>query len=225
MRNDREQAMVLRRSGMTYSDIKARLGIPRSTLSTWFKDQQWSEEVTRETIRRRVDASKIRLMVLNAIRGSRLKKIYEEARQDAIGDYGELKLHPLFIAGVMTYWAHGDKTSKSRVSVSSCDPAVIKIFNLFLRNVCAVEKLRVNLLLGQNIDEEASKAYWIEKSALQAAYFTKIVKITLKSRTQKQKYGVCNVTVNSAYLKNKILKWLELLIEDISQENYTAGMV
>ena len=210
---------------MTYIDIKARLGVPLATLSTWFKDQQWSNDVARETIGRVHNASRFRFAVINTVRDNRIKKIYEEARQDALGDYHDLKYHPLFIAGVMTYWSHGDKTSRSRISVSSTDAKVIKIFCLFIEMLCGMKKATARLLLKEYVDELAAKEYWMVNGGLKSGHFAKSIRIKSKTNTNRQKYGVCNVSVNSAYLKNKILRWIDLLVEDISQENYIAGMV
>lgn len=225
MKETRERATILRKSGMTYSDIKSRLGVPRSTLSSWFRDQKWSNDIAIECIKKSRNSAAIRLTVLNTVRGSRLKKIYEEARQDALADYSEIKYHPLFIAGVMTYWAHGDKTSRSGISLSSSDPKVIRIFLNFLTSLCGVKKVSVRLILRQDQAEKASILYWSEKSALKPEYFKKTIRIKTKASKNAKKLGVCNVLVNSAYLKSKILRWIDLLAEEIGHEEHIAGIV
>lgn len=221
MNEDRKQATILRQSGMSYSEIKSRMGVPRSTLSDWFKDEKWSNEVAVQCAKKAGNTAAIRLVVLNTVRGGRLKKVYEDAKQDAFVDFTELKYHPLFLAGVMLYRSHGDKTSPHRISMSSMDSDTIRIFKLFLEKVCGVRNIRARLLLGADFGREGEhKEKWIKDCGFTQENFVKTVRIKAKKPTNKPYYGVCNVIVNSAYLKSKILKWTELLAEDIGQEKY-----
>ncbi len=220
MKNDREQANILRKTGLSYTDIKSRLGIPRSTLSTWFKDQDWSNEVARNNIRKVENASQVRLAVMNTVRGVRLKNLYAEARQDAIADFEELKYHPLFVAGTIEYRAHGDMTAKNKVSFTSSDPDSVRIFVLFLQRICSIEALAVRLSLHSGADEEKLRQFWVEKCGFKYEYFRKSVLRMQNKRQNPEDMGICNVIVNSAYLKSKILKWIELLTEEVCTEKY-----
>jgi hypothetical protein len=229
MRKDKEQAVVFRQSGMSYSDIKAHMGVPKSTLSQWFHDQKWSNDIAIETAKRARNSAAIRLMVLNTVRGGRLKKVYEDARQDAFVDFSELKYHPLFIAGIMLYASHGDKTSKHRISLSSMDEKTVHIFKLFLERICSITNLRAQLYLSHDFSrEEEIRAHWIETCRFQAKNFIRTVHLKHKASKKlgnKPYFGVCNLIVNSAYLKNKILRWVELMNEEIGEEKYLAGIV
>lgn len=212
---------------MTYSDIKERMMVPLSTLSAWFRDQKWSNDIAIENAKQSRNSAAIKLVVLNTVRGGRLRKIYEEASQDARVDFDELRYHPLFMAGVMIYRSHGDKTSRGRISLSSMDANTIRLFRMFLENVCGVKNVRTQLLI---VDDQANlsregeiKQYWIEKSGLKHENFMKsvILKAKISKKiTNKPYFGVCTLIVNSAYLKHKILKWCELFIQDISNEGY-----
>jgi hypothetical protein len=220
MRTDREKANIMRHSGMTYSEIKAKLGISKSTLSDWFRGQEWSNDIAREAVRKASHFGAMRLVVLNTVRGGRLKRLYEEARQDALGDFNELKYHPLFISGVMTYWAHGDKSSKNRVLVTSSDPNIIKIAKLFLENICMVKQLKTWLLIDPKIPESICRAHWISKCGLKYGQFGKNILVRHKRQSKRLHYGVCNIGTSSAYLKRKIMKWIELMVEEIGEEKY-----
>src|SRR3989339_890884 len=113
MRKDKENAVKLRKFGKSYNEIKAELGIPKSTLSAWFRDQKWSNEIAQKLLERLKSKSIIRLQQLGRIRGDNLKRLYEEAESEAIEDFDALKFHPLFIAGIVIYWGEGDKVSKN----------------------------------------------------------------------------------------------------------------
>jgi hypothetical protein len=232
MRKDREQANVLRKTGLSYAEISERMSVPRSTLSTWFHDQKWSNDIAIENVKLASKAGGVRLVVMNTVRGTRLRKIYEDARQDAFTDFAEIKFHPLFLVGVMAYWSHGDKTSRARVSLSSTDPKMVRIFKLFLEKVCSVKNIRVQLVLNRDFSaEDKIRAYWMEKCGFEPSSFIKTVigrQKKPKKPGSKPYYGVCNLIVNSAYLKNKILKWVQLLADEIGEEKYlenNAGIV
>ncbi len=45
---EREKAIELRKKGMSYSQIREKLGTPKSTLSNWLKDHPLSKERIRE---------------------------------------------------------------------------------------------------------------------------------------------------------------------------------
>lgn len=47
-RIDKNKAIKMRESGMSYSQIKAELGVSKSTLSLWLRDLPLSDERIRE---------------------------------------------------------------------------------------------------------------------------------------------------------------------------------
>ena len=207
-------------SGKTYSEIHKEMGVPRSTLSDWFRDQKWSNDITIKCAMEASKRSTVRLVVLNTIRGARLKKIYEESKQDALLDFEQLKYHPLFIAGLMIYWGEGDKTSKYRISIANTESKMISIFRLFLEKICGCKNIKSWLLLYPDLDENTCKKYWMENCGLKQEQFTKSIVIKGRSKVKKLSYGVCNIGVSSAYLKSKILKWIELIAKEIGDEKY-----
>ncbi len=82
------------------------------------------------------------------------------------------------------------------------------------------------ILVGDFVREDEIKAYWKDKIGLSDAHFIKTIHIKRKKPIYKPYYGVCNIIVNSAYLKNKISRWIQLMSEEIGEEKYkTAGIV
>lgn len=227
MRNDKQKAVSLRKSGKSYLEIKKELGVPKSTLSDWFRDQKWSNELAQKLIKKAQQGHSIRLQELNKIRGGHLKKLYEQAEMEAVDEFEVLKYHLLFISALMIYWGEGNKSSKSRCYIANTDPLMIKLFLQFLRNICGFKSPRIKawLLLYPDLDENICKEFWIKHASLQKDDFHKSIVITGKHKTNRLTYGVCSVGVSSAYLKCKLLKWIELLALDITTEKYNAGIV
>lgn len=53
--------------------------------------------------------------------------------------------YDLKLSAIMLYWGEGSKTSGS-VKLANSDPEIIKIFLLFLRNICCVEEKRIKMI-------------------------------------------------------------------------------
>lgn len=222
MRNDKKVATELRKFGKSYNQISQKLRIPRSTLSDWFGGSGWSQKIRKELESvARID-HKIRIEKLNKIRGENLKKLYLQAKQEAVGDFEKLKYHPLFIAGVMLYWGEGDKASRHRVALANTDPKMIKIFTVFLQDICKVDKkrLKIWLLLYPDLKEEECKKYWKEYAGLKNFTFNKSIVVTGRHKTKRLHHGVCTVFVSSRYLKEKMIIWLALFSDVILEKEY-----
>ena len=223
---------------MSYAAIKERLGIPRSTLSKWFKNSGWSNQIAIDCIRKAEDNSRIRLSVLNVVKRGRLESLRKDARQEALLDFEEIKYHPLFVAGLIAYWMHGDMKSRNRVCFSSADPQKVALFKKFLIDICNIEQFSVWISLKRGNISYLAESFWSSRLGVPKVSFGKTVltgraansfvpirDIDGSVRAQKfvmvgNNHGVCNLVVNSAYLKSKIVKWLELILQDLN-----AGIV
>jgi hypothetical protein len=217
MRKDKDKALKLRREGKSYKQIKKELGVPMSTLSDWFIGQKWSEDIKETLLVGAYTKSKIRIENLNKIRGENLKKLYVEARQEAVQDFELLKNNPIFIAGISIYWGEGDRASKNGFRVCNSDSGMIKLFIHFLIVICGLDpkRLRIWLLLYPDLDEKRCKDFWKQSTGLKDANFTKSIIIAGRHKVNRLSYGVGNVSYSSRYLKEKMLVWINLLSKNI----------
>ena len=97
---DKQKALEMRSKGMSYSQIKEKLGVSKSTLSGWLYDMPLSPKRIREL---QAD-SPIRIEkyrnTMRAKKEVRLKGVYEKVRKDI----GKLSKRDLFLAGMFLYW-------------------------------------------------------------------------------------------------------------------------
>ncbi len=159
---------------------------------------------------------KIALVELDAVRGRKLKKLYETARAEALAELAAWKGNPLFIAGLMLYFGEGDKTTRHQVRLTNKDPILIKLYVTFLERVCGVEKekVRAQLSVYPDIDAASNERFWSFATGIPLSQFTKSA--VLKARKGSGGgQGVCTVIVSSSYLKLKILEWLALLPKEL----------
>src|SRR3989338_8300785 len=116
---ERNKAIALRLTGMSYTEIKNKLGISKSTLHYWLKEYPLSDERIRD------------LRDWNAQRIERFRKTMQRKREGRIRDVNEyvqkrigaLSKREFFVAGLFLYWAEGSKTSQSTTALTNTDPA------------------------------------------------------------------------------------------------------
>ncbi len=222
MRKDKEKAIQLRSLGKSYSEIKAQISVPKSTLSNWLAPQGWSEKIKRTINQSHLKTSRVRVQWLNKTRGKLLKKVYQNAENEAEKELEFLKYHPLFIAALMLYWGEGDKTTKYNVTLANTDPKMIRLFVCFLTEICQINrrKIKLHLLLYPDLNETDCKDYWKKGSGLEEENFVKSTTIKGRHKTRRLQKGVCSATVSSTYFKTKLLIWLKLMPGTLLSEQY-----
>ena|SRR3989344_1600995 len=227
MRNDKEIVLNLRKQGKSYNEISALMKVPKSTLSAWLKNLQWSQSIAVKLRNEATIKHIIRLEALHKIRGKHLKMVYEKAELEALDDFEQLKYHPLFVAAIMLYWGEGDKLSKYRVSISNSESALLEIFVFFLKNMCNIkeQKIKAWILAYPNMDILKTRTFWADGTGLPEENFKKTIIIAGKLKSRKLPNGVCTVTVMSSYLKRKMLIWLRCFSSELVKSSYYAGMV
>jgi hypothetical protein len=225
MRSDKTAALQLRSTGKSYNEIKATLGIPKSTLSDWLSRSAQSKQIKTALTQRARAGHILRLHTLSDIRGKHLARLYEEARAEARREFVYLKSYPLFTAGVALYWGEGNKASLHSLSLGNTDPAMIRLFVVFLRAVCGAPegKIRAYILLYPDLDPKTCLRFWIKSSGLPKTAFNKCVRIKGRHKTRRLHYGVCVVSITSRYLKEKVQVWLNLLADESATAS--AGIV
>lgn len=211
MRHDKEKVIGLRKEGKSYKEISSITGVPKATLSKWFSKESWSEGVRQSLVQSKKGEAVSRVVELNRVRGIRLKDLYERSKREAVEDLKKLKYDPLFVAGLMLYWSGGDRTTKHRIRFSSADMEKVKLFILFLEKVLGVERkrLRAFLLVYPGQDEQSNRRFWAFGLG-SGIKFTKSAVVPGSFDARKLSYGICTITLSSAYLKVKLQEWLSI---------------
>ena len=218
MRFDKERAFELRRKGESYKAIKRSLGMSMSTLSEWFKDEEWSKEIKHRLASEASAKNSYKLALMQQERKRKLDLHYEKARNEATAEYQTLSRNPLFIAGIMIYWGEGDKLSKYRSGIANSEPRMLNIFSRFLQEIGNIDrrKIKMWILLYPDLNDTACKKYWVEASGLAETNFSKSITIKGRSLTRRLNYGVCNMAVYNRYFKEKMLTWLQLTSKELA---------
>lgn len=222
MRKDKEIATKMRKTGRSYREIRDALKVPLSTLSDWFSEIRWSQDMAKKLAARARIQHTARIVELDKIRGQHLDRAYEEAREEAKADLDALKYNPLFIAGLMLYWGEGDKATWSQVRLANTDPELIKLFVYFLKSVCNIpeEKIGISILTYPDVDDNSNRQYWSDVTGISQERFIKSILIQGRHKTRRLGHGVCSVYISSTYFKVKMLEWMRLLPAELMNLRY-----
>lgn len=228
MKHDKQKAFELRREGNSYKAISRELGIPVGTLAGWLKKELWSEEIRDFLVQKQLSSSARHMESMRLANMQRFETQRKNYRDEAVREFNKLKKNPLFIGGLMLYWGKGDRNPKTpQIKLSNSDPALIKIFYLFLIRCLNIREIsvRISLLLYPDLVESVQKKFWSVSLGMPVDKFSKSVVIKGKHSAARQAYGVCNMSVSSRALKERMLKWIELMGESLKSghvalENY-----
>ncbi len=218
-RIDKNKAIKMRESGMSYSQIKSELGVSKSTLSLWLRDLPLSDARLRELR----DFNQVR------IEKTRLKKQQKQSmRLDSVAnkasvDIGTISNRELLIAGFFLYWAEGSKSMNASIALTNTNPQMILFFIEWMR-IMGVSKglLRVSLQLYSDMDPEKQLSYWSKKLRIDRSQFynPRIKKSAHASITYTNGFGqgTCTVTFGSKKMKDLVMMGIKRL-EDMMFEN------
>jgi predicted transcriptional regulator len=232
----REEALRLRREGRSYREIEEMLGVSRSSVSLWLRDEPLAEEHRRALEERRRAAYLRQAASVRAASRAR----HERLIQEAAAEIGTLSRRELFLAGVVAYWAEGSKTKpwgpRCSASFINSDPGMIRLF-IEWANLVGIpfHDLSFRLSIHESADLTAAHAFWsrvvgISPHQFQRATLKRHNPRTARKNVGKTYVGCLIITVRrSTDLNSRIAGWfqgIQLALRDggaVAGEQSTAS--
>jgi hypothetical protein len=206
----KEVVLDLRRKGTSMTVIEREFGIPRSTLSGWFKEVQLTEEQRTKLMKSKQDGWKKARE--NAVLSHNLQKAHRisEAKIEALAIHKELPLNSLAVLELslaMLYFGEGSK--KDRTSIGASDPFMLSFFITSLEKLYGLDRnnFRYDLHLRDDQPNDELIAYWSDQLNVDREKFTYVSKDkrTIGKPTRNDYKGVCQVSIgNIATLRRLI---------------------
>jgi hypothetical protein len=161
---ERQQARLLRATGLPLAEIASRLGVSRSSVSVWVREVEF-QPVPRVTRGRRREPN-----ALQRRRQAEVDRLLAEGR----ARIGRLTEREFLVAGVALYAGEGSK-GDGRLRFANSDPRMILFYCCWLRRFFEIDesRLRVHLYLHEGLDLAATIAYWSALTAIPASQFGK----------------------------------------------------
>ena len=219
----KEKAISIRKSGKSIVNIEATLGIPRSTLSGWFKKIKLTKSqyksLKKNSDRALIKARARALIWHNAQKRGRLDFAEREADKtiSLLSDNQEITE----LALALLYLGEGFKTTKT--GMGNSDPLILKFFLTIMRNIYRVdiEKIRFELHLRADQNPEDMIKYWSKElnAPLNRFKNVSIDKRTAGSPTYPYYKGVCIVDCGTVAIQRKLIyigrKFCEKVIKEL----------
>lgn len=211
---EKNEAVELRKSGLTYREILERLSASKSSLSYWLRDVELSQDQLAR-IRYKNDKIKEKFINYNILKKKQANDRKEDILSNAIKEIDKISGKELKLIGIALYWAEGYKgLAWKSVSFTNTDPEMIKLIMRWFRTVCNVDenKFRIRLQCHGAGKVKEAEEYWSKITGIPTAQFIKpYVRI---SPTSKKKmgnlvpYGICNIRIADISLLTKIRGWI-----------------
>jgi len=218
----KEAAIILRKKGNSIRNIEARLNIPRSTLSGWFKgiyltkkqkailDRRWREGFLR--------ARRKAALWHNDQKQKRLEVAEWQARE-IISNSDIANPNLIEIAFAMLYLGEGFKGDYT--GMANSDPAILHSFVSFLIKNCHVpiNKIKCSLYLRADQKAVSLKKFWSQTLNLPIENFkyANIDQRTLKSKTRDSYKGVCSISCGNVAIQRRLVNIGRIFCEKISK--------
>lgn len=207
---DRQKAIELRKQGKTYSEIKRKLGLSKSTLSNWLNNYPLTKSqinAIEKSAKRNKELGVERCrLTKQKKRKIRLNSIYQREKSELL----PLTNREIYLIGLFLYWGEGFKDIKGSLSLSNTDPRVIKFYMYWLVKCLKISKERIKVLvhLYSDMNIEESLNYWsreldIIRSQFSRPYIKKSKRVNIDQKGFG--HGTCNLVFSDVRLKEKVI--------------------
>ncbi len=205
------KAIALRKQGESINVIESSLGIPRSTLSGWFKDVALTEKQQQALQQRRRNAwvkarqkavewhneqKRVRLHIANTEAMRTLRSVDINDR------------HVLELALAVLYLAEGSKKNVE-TALGSSDVATLRFFLNGLNKVFDydINTVRCELYLRADQEPEDLKRYWSQELGLPIKNFRQVNfdKRSVGKKTYDAYKGVCGLRCGNVAIRRRLV--------------------
>ncbi len=204
--------------------IEKRYGIPRSTLSGWFKNIKLSKRQKQKLIMNRFNALQKARGKAVLWHNNQKEKRLKEAENNAKNILNNININDknIFkIAIAMLYLGEGAKKNQE-TAIGNSNPLILKFFLIFLKKIFNIDinKIRCELYLRADQNSKKIKKFWMKELNLPSTCFKQINidKRTVGSKTYIDYNGVCNLRCGNVAIQRELLYLSKLFCEKIIQQ-------
>jgi hypothetical protein len=214
----KEQAIELRKRGLSYGEISKKIKVAKSTLSLWLKEVALTAEQKKKLYTKQAFALNLGP---NSQKNRRQREI-DVLTKDAMAEVDSvIPLDVYRFFGVALYWAEGSKTRM--LNMTNSDPNLILFWVKWLEKIFKIQsktlKARLNIYPQQS--EQQIKEFWSDLTGIPVASFGKSYVKPFSTNYQKNNlyYGTIRIEVpKSTDLRYRVYGWLQVMMKDVAPE-------
>lgn len=216
--NLKTRAIELRKSGLSYNEIRKDLPVAKSTLSLWLKNIPLKKE-----FRDRLYTKQIQILALGAPsqkerRVREIKQIIDHAAKEIPA---ELSRDAYQLFGAALYWAEGSKSKY--FAVTNSDPHLVLFMVRWFERIFQIkpDSLKASLNIYEQQDEQDIKGFWSDLCGIPLDNFGKSYVKPKNSGYKKNNlyYGTIKVRVPKGTDKRwQTFGWIQKVLKSIDPE-------
>lgn len=216
-KNDlKQKAIELRKSGASYSEIKKKVNVSKSSLSLWLKNMPLSKErisQLRDKNPQRIE--RYRNTMLEK-RNKKMKIVLNEVSLKI----KKISKRDLLIGGIFLYMGEGSKTTKGTTALTNTNPKILKLFIdwLYLHEV-PKDKIKIQLHLYEDMDIEKQILFWVKTLGISKKQFRKPhIKSTNSnslSYKNQQGQGTCTVLYENVKMYETTMMYIKHIQDNL----------
>lgn len=216
---ERKRAIALRISGLSYSEIRRKVPVARSTLSEWFRNVGLSKRQKQRLTSKKLAAAYRGARKVHEQKLLRVRRLMWHANREARELLRAREMR--WAIGTALYWAEGCKIRDSgyeRFCFTNTDPAMILFIRGWLRRCCSVGRsdIMYALYIHQSADIQAARRFWIRLLGIASAnlriYFKKHNRSPHRHYVNRLYRGTIRLTVKrSTALNWRISAWIRAM--------------
>lgn len=214
----KEEAIRLRKKGTSMIVVEKELGVPKSTLSGWFKGIVLSKKHTKK-----LSQNKLRALVKARKKSAVWHREQKEnrlllAKNEALKVLSKIDYNNsiLEIALAILYMGEGRKTLDA-TNLGSSDPMILRFYLEALKKLYNIDlkRIRCALFLRADQDEAKVKRFWARELGLSVGHFIKTQKDkrTVGSKTFSHYRGVCSIYYGDVGIQRRLLFLAKMFCE------------
>jgi len=216
----KDEVIALRKKGISMTIIERKFGVPRSTLSGWFRSVALTDEQQSKLAQNSRDGwAKARIKAVESHHAKKTLRLLE-AKQAAIETLEKIELtsEVLDLAFAMLYLGEGAKSNAT--SLASSDSHILRFMIAVLKrnyNI-APESLRCDLHLRMDQDGDELKKHWAKQLNLPITCFRYVAydKRSTGKPTYDHYKGVCVISCNTIAIQRKLIFLYTLFCEKVT---------
>ncbi len=210
----KNQAIALRKQGLSYSEILKQIPVAKSTLSVWFVDVGLAKKQKQLITEKRIAG---RLRGIESIKRNKIKRI-KDIKDLAKSEVPLLIQDPFWLTGVILYWCEGakERTDACRIKFTNMDLQMHKLFLMWVRKYLPIREdtLFFELFIHEKANIEKAMRYWMQNLSFSEdklrVYFKKHNPKTKRKNIGGEYCGVLSLRINQSIpLNRKIAGWTE----------------
>jgi len=221
-KNLKNNALALRKRGLSYNEIRREVKVSKSTLSQWLRSVRLKPEHKARLYTKQISILSKGSKSIKERRAKVVDLIIEKARAEI---KQPISLEILRLMGACLYWAEGSK--KKMCEFTNSDPFLILFFTNWLKEIFEIQpdalKARLNIYPQQN--EAKIIRFWSDLTGIPKERFGKTFVKPISKNYKKNNlyYGTMRIEVpKSTDINYKIFGWIKAITTPF---NHKVGMV